>query len=126
MVQLHKIILLFVAAVSFFGTPKTAESANLNHEAGLDYAVSEQNSAIFSSGKPEIIGIHQQGRTIITLIRVVPVPNAKKSTDEGSTNPELLSEIPLRRSVSIYLCFSGFIHQSLSIRELLFPFHHFL
>ena len=126
MVQLKKIAFLFVAAVLFFGISQTAEAAGLNHEGVSGPGESEQQSTVFPQDKPDLFGIQRQGRSVISLLRVLPVPNAKKNSDDESPNPGLLTEIPLRRSVSIYLCFSGTIHQSLSIRELLFPFHHFL
>jgi hypothetical protein len=126
MVQLNKISLLFVAAVLFFGISQTAEAAGLNHKGDFRLAETEQQSTVYPDEKPELFGIQRQGSSAVELVRVLSVPNAKKSSDDENPNPGLLSEIPLRRAVSIYLCFSGTIHQSLSIRELLFPFHHFL
>jgi hypothetical protein len=154
MVQLHKLSFLFVAVVLFFGIPETAGAAGLNHgatdlnhgtaglnhaAAGLNHAAAglnheadsgpaetEQQSAVIPAGTPELFGMHRQGTNAVDLVRVLTLPNAKLSTDEEGPDPGLLSETPLRHAVSIYLCFSRTIHQSLSIRELLFPFHHFL
>lgn len=125
MTQLHKISLLFFAAVLIFGISKTDESADLNHESDFGVVETQQQSTIFPTSKPELFGIHRQGRSVVNLLRILPVPNAKNN-DNDKPNPGLHSEVPIRRAVSIYLCFSRDINQSLTIRELLFPFHHFL
>jgi hypothetical protein len=147
MVQLNKLSFLFVAAVLFFGIPVTADAAGPNHDAGsvnhdavvLNYdagglnhdadsrlAESDQQAAVDPAGTPELFGMHRHGTDAVDLVRALTLPNAKMSTDEEGPDPGLLSEKLLRRTVSIYLCYSRTIHQSLSIRELLFPFHHFL
>jgi hypothetical protein len=125
MTRLHNISFIFVAAVLFFGVSKTAESADLNHDRDFGVGETQQQSTIFPASSPELFAIHRQGRSAVNLLRILPVPNAKNNDNENP-NPGLLSEIPIRRAVSLYLCFSRDIDQSLSIRELLFPFHHFL
>jgi len=124
--RLHKIkISLFVVVVLCFGISKTSNSTDLNHESDFEVEQTQQQSTIFPASTPELYGIHRQGKSAVNLLRVLLVPNAK-TNDNDNPNPGVLSEIPIRRAVSIYLYFSRDINQSLTIRELLFPFHHFL
>lgn len=125
MIRLHNISFLFVVAVLFFGITETASSAYSNHEAEYTSEENQQSSSVFPEDRPEIFGLHRQGRSAVNLIRTLPVPNAKNN-DQETAKPGLLSEIPIRRAVSVYLYYSRDLDQSLTIRELLFPFHHFL
>lgn len=101
-------------------------AAGPNHKADSGLAENDQQSAVDPAGTPELSGMHRQGTDAVDLVRVLTLPNAKLSTDEEGPAPGLLSETPLRRAVSIYLRYSRTILQSLSIKELLFPFHQFL
>jgi hypothetical protein len=125
MTRLRNISFIFVAAVLFFGISKTAESSDLNHESDFGVGEAQQQSTIFPASSPELYAIHRQGRSAVNLLKILLLPNAKNN-DNNNPNPGLLSEILIRRAVSLYLCFSKDIDQSLTIRELLFPFHHFL
>tara|TARA_R100001143_G_scaffold63387_1_gene70090 strand:- start:27079 stop:27501 length:423 start_codon:yes stop_codon:yes gene_type:complete len=125
MTHLLKISCLFVVAVLFIGITTTAESADLYHVHDFSLGESNQQSEIIPISTPELYGINRQGPSAVNLLRILPVTNAKNNNNE-IPNLGLFSEIPIRRAVSIYLSFSKDINQSLTIRELLFPFHHFL
>lgn len=125
MVRFYKISLLFTVAVLCFGLSKTAQSADLYHDGEIALVKTQQQSTIIPASTPELIGVHRQGRSALNLLRILPAPNAKNN-DNDIPKLGLLAEIPIHRAVSIYLCFSRDINQSLTIRELLFPFHHFL
>jgi hypothetical protein len=125
MAPLYKISFTLFAALLLFGFSKTAQGGDLDRDIDHHPAESQHHSAIFPENKPELFGIHRQGRSVVNLIRILPAPNAKNK-DNDNTKPELASENSIRRSVSVYLIISKDIHQSLTVRELLFPFHHFL
>lgn len=125
MARLHKILFLFVAAVLFIGYSNTAKASDTNHESDFWVGETQHQSTIIPASKPELFGIHQQGKSAVNFLRIPHVTNSIKDSNEGSSSGNLL-ETPIRRAVSIYLSFSKDINQSLTIRELLFPFHHFL
>jgi hypothetical protein len=114
----------FVVTVMLFSITETAISADSNHE-GEYISEEKQESSVYPENGPELFGVHRQARSAVNLIRILPVPNAKNN-DQGAWKLSLLAEIPIRRAVTVYLYYSRDLDQSLSIRELLFPFHHFL
>lgn len=125
MVKLHKISFLFVAAVLFFGFFKTAEASVFDHESDFEVVKTDQESTIFPISNPELVGIQRQGISVVHILRIPQAQNTKKISNEDS-NSGLLIETSLIPAESIYLSFSKEIDPSLTIRELLFPFHHFL
>lgn len=125
MTRLLKIIFLFVVAVLFIGYSNTAKASVLNHESDFRVGKTQHQSTIIPVNNPELYGINRLGKSAVDLLRIPPVPNTKKDSEETSRSG-ILSETPIRRAVSIYLNYSKDLNQSLTIRELLFPFHHFL
>jgi hypothetical protein len=125
MKRLHYILLILVAVVLSFGMLQTAKSADLKDQYVYGIAKTQQQSTFFPVSTPKLFGIHRQGCSAVNLVRIPPLPNVKNK-DDVNPNPGLLSEIAIRTAVSLYLCYSKGIDQNLTIRELLFPFHHFL
>jgi hypothetical protein len=140
MAPCKNIALLFVAAVLLSGLSATAASATAAtaaasptatsalpvHEGAFGFTQFEPESPHFPTGRPEGLGNQRQGRSLVDLVRVLTLPNAKEGSVDERTGPRWVSENRQRRALSICLRYSGTLHQSLSIRELLFPFHHFL
>lgn len=86
---------------------------------------SEQDSSVYPDNGPNLYCIHHQGKTAVNLLRQIPVPNAENDPRHFKT-PDYHIEAPISHAVSEYLSFARNIERSLTIRELLFPFHHFL
>jgi hypothetical protein len=120
----HISILLFTA-LSVSGITETAISADNNHVALPASDMNEQESSVFPEGWPDFVAVHRQGRSVIYLIKVPPAPNARNNNQETAV-PGQYSEIDIRRAVTAYLFYSKDFEQSLSIRELIYPFHNFL
>jgi hypothetical protein len=124
MIRLQNILFLLVAVVLYFGTTETATSVDSKHGVQYSSVSNPQPSTIFPEKRPELFGLHRQGRSVVNLIRTLPVPNAKSNDQETAKSP-LITEISIRLSISVYLIHSRDLDQSLTIKELLFPYHHF-
>jgi hypothetical protein len=125
MIRITNISFLLFAVALFLVNTATATPVDSKHDVEYTSEGNPQSSSVFPENRPDLFAIHRQGRSVVNLIRTLPVPNAKNN-DQEIDKPGLLSEIPIRRAVSIYLYYSRDLDQSLTIRELIFPFHHFL
>jgi hypothetical protein len=125
MVRLQHISFFFAAFVLFFGITETAISADSKYDVENISETSHQSSFVFPQTRPNLFGIHRQGRSAVNLLRILPAPNAKNN-EQIIAKPNFFSEIQIRRAVTVYLYYSRDLDQSLTIRELLFPFHYFL
>jgi len=122
---LKNISFIFLASFLFLSNSVHASDKVYFQELVYISEENQQNSSIFPEKRPELLGIQRQGRSFVNLIRILPVPNAKNN-DQETVKLGILSEIPISSAVSTYLFCSRTLYHSLTIREILFPFHHFL
>jgi hypothetical protein len=123
--RIRNIFLVLCAIFISVGVADVYASAHTSQHEEYQGDKSEQHSVVFPEKQPQLFAIHRQGQSAINHLRNTPAPNAKNNNQEV-TNPGLLTEKPIRRAVTLSLVYSRHIDQSLTIRELLFPFHHFL
>jgi hypothetical protein len=125
MPHFKNILFLIVFAFWFFNDIAIAKPIDSYH---VVVSVSTENqlpSNIYSGNRPDLFGIHNQDRGSVNLLRIFPLPIGKSSEDR-TTKTDLISELKHRQAISVYLFYSKDFDRSLTLKKLLFPFHHFL
>lgn len=125
MARKYYILFLLCILLSAIGIADSAATDSANHYSEYQNEEREQQSSVYPEKRPQLFAIHRQGQSAVNHLRNIPAPNAK-NTDQEVTNPGLYSEVPIRRAVTLSLFYSKHIEPGLTIRKLLFPFHHFL
>jgi hypothetical protein len=119
-----KISFLLYALV-LLGTPGNMDAVPVHDGSESVNSGHDRSSSVYPVGQPKLFCIHRQGNSAINLVRNLPAPNAKNDHQDFKGSG-LLRELPIRCAVAAAIHSSRKIVPGLSIRDLLFPFHHFL
>jgi hypothetical protein len=119
-------ILLFAAVMPYGSTGGVFPDHSLYSMPVGDTVSADTPDQITASPKSKTVisSIHGHLPLLADISRNQSVSNAGYNTKDIRI-PVVPDETPLLKAASIYLLYSGSIVPNLTVRELLFPFHHF-
>ena len=117
-----KLLVLLFTCVLSFSISNTYEEASQYHAQEL---AQDGTRSYLSGGKlHKAFGLHPSSEIVVNSINSLPAPNSKKYSDEAAGSL-LYYEKGFQHRAAQYLLQAETISRSLTIRDIIFPFHYF-